>query len=68
MTSKTAMPCLREAKDALEVFLAQRPGTTLADFIERDRRNGTGYMAQSRRVYDGLRIAGLPESAEAHQE
>jgi TolB-like protein/DNA-binding winged helix-turn-helix (wHTH) protein/Tfp pilus assembly protein PilF len=54
----------REAEEALQVFLAQRPGTTLDDFIETDRRNGTGHAAQSRRIYEGLRIAGLPESAE----
>jgi TolB-like protein/DNA-binding winged helix-turn-helix (wHTH) protein/Tfp pilus assembly protein PilF len=51
----------REAKDALDVFLAARPEATLADLIAQDRRNGPDATAQSRRVYEGLRIAGLTE-------
>ena len=53
-----------EAEEALDVFLAQRPGTTIADFVEKDSRIGTEYAAQSRRIYEGLRIAGLPEHRE----
>jgi TolB-like protein/DNA-binding winged helix-turn-helix (wHTH) protein len=55
---------VRKAGEVLKVFLAQSPATTLADFIERDGRNGIDYMEQNRHIYEGLRIAGLPESAE----
>jgi len=52
---------LEEARTRLDGFLALRPGTTLAQIIERDRRNGEKYMTQSKPIYEGLRIAGLPE-------
>jgi hypothetical protein len=51
---------LQEAQDSLSVFLAKRPGTTLAHFLDKDRRNGAEIIARNSNVYEGLRIAGLP--------
>lgn len=50
-----------EAKDAIGIFLAERPEATLADFVTEDRRTGTDTVARSQRIYEGLRLAGLPE-------
>ena len=51
----------REAEAALAEFLRQRPGASIANLRKAARSKDPNFAAQQDRLYEGLRMAGLPE-------
>jgi adenylate cyclase len=50
-----------EAKNAVAEILRLKPDFTLADFKAREPADSPAFLAQRQRLYEGLRLAGVPE-------
>ena len=50
-----------EARTQIQELQRLRPGFTLTQFRSREPSNDSTFLAQRQRVYEGLRLAGLPD-------